>query len=47
MHSKDLIEKVRELYSTNESYPKVGFLLKMDWTTVRYMVNYDYARVNR
>lgn len=47
MYSKDLIEKVRELYSVNKSYRKVGSLLKMDWTTVRYMVNNDYSRLKR
>lgn len=47
MYSKDLIKKVKYLYRTKKSYRKVGVLLNLSWTTVRYMVKNDYSKPKR
>ena len=47
MHSIDLVEKVRQLYKTIKSYREVGNLLKMNESTIRYMVKNDYSRLKK
>ena len=44
MHSKELIDKVKEIYQRELSYRKVAKILNLSRTTVHYMVNTDYDR---
>jgi len=45
MYSKDLIEKVRELYNQNKNIRKTSRILNINYSTVNYMIKNDYARV--
>lgn len=45
MYSKDLIDKVKQLYDQDKSIAKVASKLSLPYTTVQYMVKNDYDRV--
>lgn len=45
MYSKDLIEKVRELYNQNKNIRETSRILNINYSTVNYMIKNDYARV--
>ena len=44
MYSKDLREKVRELYLREQNSKKVAQILALPESSVRYMVSNDYER---
>lgn len=44
MYSRDLIQKIRDLYKKHKNYHKVAKLMRMRSSTVYYMVKNDYLR---
>lgn len=47
MYSRDLVQKIRELYSKKKNYSEVARILRMRCSTVHYMVTNDYSRPKR
>lgn len=47
MYSRDLVQKVRQMYSKKKNYHEVARDLRLRCSTVHFMVNNDYSRPKR